>query len=168
MQNIYCTEKILHIGNRSLIPGTCIHIYNTNNDEWILQIRWWVWQLLDFTSLKWNCPSTNKHKYLVVMVSTSITINTNKIKKKETYSNKINRYLKSLLSQILTYRSCYRYDYTEQVIDLSIARYRDQWYIQVYHKSLRYFYTVKQKRIKICFLLACLFNRNDIFFFSKF
>lgn len=79
MQNIYCTEKILHIGNRSLIQGTCIHIYNTNNDEWILQIRWWVWQLLDFTSLKWSCPSTNKHKYLVVMVSTSITINTNKI-----------------------------------------------------------------------------------------
>lgn len=67
---------------------------------------------------------------LVVMDSTSITTNTKKIIKKEHIATEINRYLKSLLSQILTYRCCYRYiDFDS---DVSIDRYRGQREIYMY------------------------------------
>lgn len=54
-------------------------------------------------------------------------LNNNKHKKnikKKHVATEINRYLKSLLSQILTYRCCYRYiDFDS---DVSIDRYRGQ------------------------------------------
>lgn len=54
-------------------------------------------------------------------------LNNNKHKKnikKKHVATEINRYLKSLLSQILTYRCCYRY--IEFDPDVSIDRYRGQ------------------------------------------